>query len=131
MGFVSWAPAPVDGYSVSSEGDVRRDAGGRGTWAGRILDGWTSGNGYQYVELYQDGERSTWPVHRLVCWAWHGPPPTDSHDVDHLDGDIRHNHPGNLEWVTRSENMLRHYARKNGDLRFPWEEEEIEPEATE
>lgn len=44
-------------------------------------------------------------VHRIVCEAWHGPPPTSKHQVNHKDGDKTNNHPDNLEWVTHRENL--------------------------
>lgn len=44
-------------------------------------------------------------VHRIVCRAWHGPPPTPDHEVNHIDGDKLNNHPDNLEWVTHRENL--------------------------
>ena len=36
---------------------------------------------------------------RLVCWAFHGPPPTWSEAVDHLDGDQNNNRVDNLAWA--------------------------------
>jgi hypothetical protein len=44
-------------------------------------------------------------LHRLVCTAWHGPPPTPEHTlVNHKDRDPSNYTPGNLEWATRCEN---------------------------
>ena len=46
------------------------------------------------------------PVHRIVCVAFHGPPPTDQHVVDHIDTNRANNRPENLRWLTRLENAL-------------------------
>jgi hypothetical protein len=45
-------------------------------------------------------------VHQLVCAAFHGPRPSDLHEVAHLDGDATNNRPGNLAWKTKIENQL-------------------------
>ncbi|CAK0890659.1 unnamed protein product [Prorocentrum cordatum] len=50
-------------------------------------------------------------VHRLVAHAFLGPPPSTQHcDVNHKDRDRGNNHVNNLEFVTRSENVLHSYA---------------------
>lgn len=46
-------------------------------------------------------------VHRVVCEAFHGKPPTGKHTVEHKDGNRRNNHKDNLCWLTYSENNLR------------------------
>jgi len=44
-------------------------------------------------------------VHRLVCAAHCGPPPTPAHSqVHHLDGNPSDNRPENLAWATPSDN---------------------------
>lgn len=43
-------------------------------------------------------------VHRLVCTAFHGPPPFVNAEVDHKDGVKDNNKPSNLKWVTSKEN---------------------------
>ena len=45
-------------------------------------------------------------IHRIVCCAFHGRPPTDHHVVDHIDTNRANNRPENLRWVTRLENVL-------------------------
>jgi hypothetical protein len=44
-------------------------------------------------------------VHRLVCEAFEGLPPSPDHEVRHLDGDRLNNHATNLRWGTRQENV--------------------------
>jgi hypothetical protein len=46
------------------------------------------------------------PIHRIVCTAFIGPPPTDQHVVDHIDTNRANNRPENLRWLTRLENAL-------------------------
>lgn len=46
------------------------------------------------------------PVHRIVCSAFHGAPPTNQHVVDHIDTNRANNRPENLRWITRLENVL-------------------------
>lgn len=47
-------------------------------------------------------------LHRLVCEAFHGPPPAnfDAHHINEVKSD---NRPENLEWRSRSENMKASY----------------------
>ena len=66
-------------------------------------DQWTFGRqglstGYMYL--------SGVPIHRIVCVAFHGEPPSDRHVVDHIDTNRANNRPENLRWVTRLENVL-------------------------
>lgn len=44
-------------------------------------------------------------VHRLVCEAFHGPPPSPSHIVIHLNEDGIDNRSENLRWGTQKENL--------------------------
>lgn len=59
-----------------------------------------------------DGKRFVWRwrgktyrVHRLICEAFHGPPPTPEHVCMHLDENAAHNHCDNLQWGTQKENL--------------------------
>ena len=49
-------------------------------------------------------------LHRLVATAFLGPPPTESHQVDHINMNPSDNSKINLEWVTPSENIRRSFA---------------------
>lgn len=47
----------------------------------------------------------TMKVHRLVCEAFHGPPPFDRAVVIHIDENALNNRPENLRWGTQKENL--------------------------
>lgn len=63
--------------------------------------------GYGHVGLF--GERGSKPrtatIHCLVAEAFHGPRPRE-HDINHKNGKKRDNRPENLDYVTRSENII-------------------------
>lgn len=64
--------------------------------------------------IQSDGQRRSHGVHVLVCLAFHGEPPSERHtDVNHKDGDKHNNHPDNLEWMTRSENITHSYRERH------------------
>ena len=44
-------------------------------------------------------------VNRLVCEAFHGPPPFPKAEALHLDNDRKNNRASNLKWGTHAENM--------------------------
>ena len=46
------------------------------------------------------------PLHSLVLWLCIGPRPSPAHTVRHMDGDRFNNAPGNLLWVTVSQQQL-------------------------
>jgi len=53
------------------------------------------------------GRRARVWAHRLVCFAWHGPPPDEEHSLV-LHGpnhDPKDNRPSNLRWGSFEENM--------------------------
>jgi hypothetical protein len=93
-----------DLYQVSDRGRVRRIAGGMGACLGRILRRRDNGVGYRFVTLYKEGKPRHRTVHSLVTEAFLGPRP-DGLEVNHKNGVRRDNRLGNLEYVTRSENM--------------------------
>lgn len=114
-----WRPvAGYEGiYEVSSRGRVRsldRESrcimGGRPVakrLRGKVLRQFSDKNGYPQVGLCGRTES----VHRIVCRAFHGPKPSEGHEVAHRDGDKHNNRPSNLRWATDKENSadrLRH-----------------------
>lgn len=89
-------------YRVRDNGAVLRRRRDRARL--RPLDEkWTFGRankkrGYMHV--------ASIPVHRIVATAFHGPQPSKTHVVDHIDTNRRNNRPENLRWVTKLENIL-------------------------
>lgn len=84
-------------YEVSNLGRVRRIP--------QPLKHQIGSNGYPMVHLMLNGavgKRKT--IHRLVCEAFHGPPPTPKSQVRHKDGDRVNNSSENLLWGTSLEN---------------------------
>jgi len=91
-------------YSVSSDGRVRRETHGPGTFPGRILRLGLTCYGYHLVVLCLNGTRKDYFVHRLVAAAFIGACP-NGYQVNHKDGRKTHNVPSNLEYVTFRENI--------------------------
>lgn len=113
-------------YEVSDLGRVRRigkaarsgNGRGGGVVLGRILKGQTTRFGYIQVFLWKDGKQNPRQVHRLVADAFIEPR-APGFEPNHKDGNKTNNVPSNLEWLTRSDNMIHAYAiglRKPADL---------------
>lgn len=91
-------------YAVSNFGRVMRVVDAPPSYAGRILKTWTQ-HGYVIVGLLNSARKQRFvKVHRLVCEAWHGAPPTKRHQAAHWDGNKSNNTPNNLRWATAKEN---------------------------
>ena len=60
--------------------------------------------GYFVVSLGYSTARRSFTVGRLVCWLVHGEPPTDAHQVDHINRIRSDDRPENLRWFTASQN---------------------------
>lgn len=105
-----WSPVPEyeELYEVSNMGKVkslgRVDRLGR-EWRPRVLKPGIRHGGYSVVNLWRDGQRAQWLVHRLVLFAFVGPCP-DGMEGCHNDGNPRDNSLSNLRWDTRSANHL-------------------------
>ena len=69
---------------------------------------------YIAVSLSHNGRTKTYGVHRLVCAAFHGPTPSPTHEVRHLNGNPQDNRPDNLAWGTRIENWADRIAHGHG-----------------
>ena len=89
-------------YSISDDGRVRNNS------TNKLLTPHTDSNGYLSVNLYRNGKHFIKRVHRLVAEAFI-PNPLNLHDINHKDGNKLNNHKLNLEYCTRSYNMLHSY----------------------
>jgi hypothetical protein len=94
----------LTGYEVSSEGRIRRNVVRGNGHKPRVMRGSPAGNGYWHFSTTIDGRIVGFLVHRLVCEAFHGAPPTGRNEARHLDGDRSNNRACNLAWGSGSEN---------------------------
>lgn len=103
-----WRDAPgFPAYAVSNLGRIKRVApDGYGRMLGRAMSQTTTKAGYRLCGLSHEGGRRTILVHRLVCSAFHGPPPSNKHQAAHNDGDRSNNRCDNLRWATPSQNEM-------------------------
>jgi len=84
-------------YQVSDHGRIRN------TNTGIILKQQANANGYNQISLYLNGKGKTYPIHRLVCFAFNSNP-NNYPCVDHIDKNRSNNHYQNLRWCTISMN---------------------------
>lgn len=86
-------------YSVSNIGRVRNDT------RDKLLKLVRNRCGYIVARLNIEGVQKTHTIHRLVAMAYI-PNPLNKPEVNHINEDKTDNRVSNLEWVTRSENIL-------------------------
>lgn len=89
-----------EGYEVSSLGRVRSLKFGKEKFLKPGNNGW----GYLVVNLCKDGKVKRMKVHRLVASAFI-PNPLNLETVNHKDKNRTNNNAGNLEWMTRTDNL--------------------------
>lgn len=85
-------------YEISDAGEVRNIR------TARILRQDTVRGGYKRVTLSDGGTTCRFMVNRMVCEAFHGPAPSDTHHARHRDGNASNNRADNLRWGTPAEN---------------------------
>ena len=112
-----WVPAPNpwhESHEISDRGRVKsKKRQSKNRWGGtnpvpeKILSQHPDKDGYMRVWLHVDGTKTNAYVNRLVCEAFHGPPPFEGAQASHLDGTRTKNTPENLQWETSAENHAR------------------------
>lgn len=60
--------------------------------------------GYPFVAIIEQSRKRSKSVHVLICMAYHGPKPSDTHEVRHGDGSRTNTLPSNLSWGTPAQN---------------------------
>lgn len=81
-----------------------------------------SETGYQFVQLFNEGEMVNAYVHQLVMEAFGPEKPADHYEINHKDGDKTNNHLHNLEWVTHKENVYQsNWTRANENTATDYE----------
>ena len=96
-------------YIASSDGRIMRlpffvdmPRGGLRQYGGQPHFGvWNKQDG-RFCLIFK---HKTYKVHRLVCEAFHGAPPTDNPVCMHCDENSANNRPDNLAWGTQKENL--------------------------
>lgn len=101
-----WKKVPGfnDKYEVSNTGNVRNEKG-------HLLRPFLTHQGYLMVTLCENGKRKQIRLNRLVAEAFIANP-DNKPEVNHKNGIKTDNAATNLEWATKSENMI--HAYKSG-----------------
>lgn len=86
------------GYDASDSGEVFSCN------MNKLLKQETTKNGYKRVNLYCNGKRKRFLVHRLVWETFVGKIP-EGYELDHIDGNPQNNRLENLRVVTHKENQ--------------------------
>lgn len=98
----------IDGYGgrywISSHGRVFSN--GNGSGRASILSQSSDDKGYRQVILSYKGKTEPLSIHQAVANAFCSGKTAERNHVNHIDGNPSNNHASNLEWCTRSENML-------------------------
>jgi hypothetical protein len=111
--------AEAPDYAVSQFGRVKRiRADSQGRYNGRILKQALNTAGRPSLTLCCNGVHRSRNVATIVAIAFHGPKPSEQHQVAHWDGDKLNSFASNLRWATAKENMAdkrRHGTVPMGD----------------
>jgi hypothetical protein len=93
-----------DDYYIFNDGTVHSFKGS----APHIMKPYKGNKGYYYISLNKGCKCTKYYVHRLVA-LYYIPNPDKKEQVNHINGVKDDNNISNLEWTTRSENMIHAY----------------------
>ena len=96
-------PDVYDYYQISNFGNVYHK------YTGHMLSPGICGSGYYFVSLSTINGPKLHRIHRLEMIMFKPIENYDQYDVNHIDGNKLNNFLGNLEWVSRSENVKHAY----------------------
>ena len=99
-------------YSVSSFGRIKRVTSSPGAVVGKLLCSKKDKDGYHCLVLRKNKKSHSLRVHRIVATIFIGNPPSNKHEINHLNGIQSDNNYINLEWSTSRKNTQ--HAIKNG-----------------
>lgn len=103
-------------YMISNLGRLK-SLSYRQTGQEKILKQNINGRGYNYTNISYKGTYKNLFIHREVAKAFLINDNKKNTDVNHKDGNKQNNNVNNLEWCTRSENIL--HAFKNNLKKTP------------
>lgn len=92
-----WKKIADTNYYISNKGRVKNSNG-------YIKKQTKDARGYLRLQLYIDGKKINFRIHRLVAMAFLENP-ENKKTVNHIDGNKENNNVDNLEWATYSENQ--------------------------
>jgi hypothetical protein len=110
-------------YEVSNYGVVKsidrlvtyqqRGASVTRLFEGRVLRPKYDKDGYESYVLSSDGDRKALRGHRIIALSFLKGGSQDL-VVDHKDAEVTHNFVWNLQWMTNTENTIKHYGKDAG-----------------
>ena len=86
-------------YQISNLGSVKSLKDNHGNYTEEIRNGTPNNKGYLIIDLYKNGKRKHYSIHRLVAQAFI-PNPDNLPIVNHKDENKENNNVDNLEWCT-------------------------------
>lgn len=89
------------GYQINSNGRIYNKNGS-------LKKLYKNNSGYYVVDIYEEGIRQKWLVHRLIATLFVANPKKEN-IVNHIDGNKLNNHYLNLEWTNHSYNNKHSY----------------------